>query len=338
MICMHCIAPVLALHLVVLVWSAACVCVTIRYLPCHLLCLFVPVPPSIHPSADSLPSALINPSVPPPTLCATAALLARRPSPSQATLAAIRGLSDTDKCRLYVCGLRVLSGVHWEWFESAFRRAIRVRDQFRLWRPRLLVRLHVPLMLNDVSCFRQAAIHTIRHLLSGVASSSLFHVQAAFIPSACPSITTLFYNAKRMASQPLSQVVCPCHLPHFAQWPRIDGHVCVRLSDPFMRDVLSVPLHWNRNSTCLPTFSAVKRQFRSVVLRLFRRISQPEPPAHVIDQCAESVLRPAYSQLAGSGRFLPMHDVLRHSTLLRSLACAPVDKSKGDMAWMCPLQ
>jgi len=289
-------------------------------------------------TGDSLHVSLSAARVPSSTLIATAAMLARRPAPSQALCASVRALSDADKSRLYVCGFRTLMGIDWEWFSSAFRKAVGTIQHMRVWRPRVFRRVHVPLMLNDVAPFRQAVLSVTRLLLTDLSTStSMYHVEAAFIPSTCPSLTSLYYNAKRVASLPMNEVSCPCSLPAYDAFPKLGGHVCARLSEPFMRELLGVPLHWNRNSTCLPSFSAITRQFTRIITRIFRRISQPVPPTSTLDLCAHAFLKPVYDRLVQTGQYVRIHDVLRHASTLRRLVAAPLDKSKGDMVWMCPL-
>lgn len=192
-------------------------------------------------------------------------------------------------------------------------------------------------VLCFASSFRLAVIRILRAWLCARRSAAgvVTLARVTFRPKASPNLIELCDNSRSLLSKNRRITTCACGDPAFNDYPKLDGHVCCTLRPLLRLHSMSWLESWNARSRFLPSAEDAV----AAAMDIFGPIGARLHGGNSDDFFTPSALLPVCTAIMQQYEATPdlaaaMH---LHGQISR-FACLPVDRSKGDMGIVCPMQ
>lgn len=183
-----------------------------------------------------------------------------------------------------------------------------------------------------------------RTYMGCVSSPCLVVLTLEVIPIGSKSLAEALVNLNKFAKKigPVSQdVQCPCDLPIFSDFCKLEGHVLDRWSSLAERGVLGddVPPAWSAKSRLIPDCKQNWISLKDETDCLLDRIAGCRDASSKVGDVLYNFNQRITSfrrMFSSRGNFLRASDVYRLKARFGNLCISNIDRCKSDVAFLCP--
>ena len=153
-----------------------------------------------------------------------------------------------------------------------------------------------------------------------------------------PTTTELLSNANKFCGQTHHNLKCPCH--KYPELQQLDGHVLHRVSN-------NLPKYFNCKSRLAPSLARIQTSVSASFDKCAKYIQTKFKPLtqEFYSHCKLLLNTDICNSISNTIHHQNLHenaakfqDILNMKTKYKDLVCTPIDKSRGDCAFMCPVQ